>query len=101
VHGSVAGWAADGCAALVSVCRVPTVFLDLVEEVGGANAPWSAGFDAGFDRGADVVGVHVAIPHAVPADDDDGVAERRPGVLEGGNRRVLRFEEVHDLVPKR
>ena len=36
------------------------------------------GDDAGLDGGADVVGVHVAVPDAVAADDDDRVAEIAP-----------------------
>ena len=48
--------------------------------------------------GADVVGVDVAVPDAVAADDHDRVADARPHVLERGDGLVRRLEEVHDLV---
>ena len=54
--------------------------------------------DAGLDRGADVVGVHVAVPEAVAADDDDRVAEVAPRGLEAVDAVVGRLEEVHHLV---
>ena len=72
--------------------------VDLLEQVGDPDLMRSARFDAGFDRGADVVGVDVAVPDAVAADDDDRVAERAPRVLERGDRRVGRVEQVHHLV---
>ena len=56
------------------------------------------GLDPGLHCRADVVGVHVAVPDAFAADDDDRVAERSPRVLEGRDRRVGRVEEVHHLV---
>ncbi len=56
------------------------------------------GIERRLDRGADVVGVDVAVPQALAADDDDRVADAGPHVLEGGDRVVGRVEEVHDLV---
>jgi len=46
-----------------------------------------------------VVGVHVHLPHALPADDDDGLAERLHALAQDG-RQVLcavRADEEHDL----
>ena len=63
------------CRAGARLLTDPLLFLDLVEEVGDADAPGSPGLDAGLDRGADVVGVDMAVPHAVTTDDDDRVAE--------------------------
>ena len=57
---------------------VGLVLLDLLVEVGDVDAGRRADRDAGLDRGPDVVGVHVAVPDAVAADDDDRVAERVP-----------------------
>ena len=59
--------------------RLLLAFLDLLEQVGDADLGGTPGDDAGLDGGADVVGVHVAVPDAVAADDDDRVAERAPG----------------------
>ena len=42
--------------------------------------------------------VHVAVPHAVAADDDDRVAELAPRAPELGDRVVGRVQEEHDLV---
>ena len=47
---------------------------------------------------ADVVGVDVAVPHPVAPDDDDGVADAGPHVLEPFDGVVGRGEQVHDLV---
>ena len=76
----------------------PALLLDLLEEVGDPDLPGPADVDGGLDGGADVVGVDVAVPDAVAADDDDRVADAGPHVLEGGDRLVGRLEEVHDLV---
>src|SRR5262249_41497571 len=86
------------------LCRLvtnPLLLFDLVEEVRDANTPGSPSFDARLDRSADLVRVHVAVPHAVATDDDDRVAERGPRLLERGDRPFLGFEGVHDLVPER
>ena len=56
------------------------------------------GVDAGLDGRADVVGVDVAVPEAVAADHDDGVADAGPHLLEGLDGVVRRAQEVHDLV---
>ena len=59
---------------------------DLLEQVGDPDVAGPAGVDGGLDRGADVVGVDVAVPDAVAADDHDRVADAGPHVLERGDR---------------
>ena len=74
----------------------PAFLFDLLHEVGDADRVRAAGVDAGLDRGADVVRVHVAVPDAVAADDDDRVADRGPRLAErrassrrGASRRYM------------
>ena len=77
----------------------PALLFDLLDQVGDADRVRAARVDAGFDRGADVVGVHVAVPDAVAADDDDRVADRAP--TPRGTPAIVvvgRVEEVHHLV---
>ena len=50
---------------------------DLLGEVGDPDPVRPAGLDAGLDRRADVVDVHVDVPQALAADDDERVAEPR------------------------
>ena len=64
----------------------PALLLHLLEQVGDPDVAGPPGLDPGLDRAADVVGVHVAVPQAVAAHDDDRVAERRPRRLERGDR---------------
>ena len=77
------------------------LLLDLLEQVGDPDVARPAGLDAGLDGAADVVGVHVAVPEAVAADDHDRVAERGPRLLERVDGRVVGVEQVHHLVAQR
>ena len=61
----------------------PALLLDLLVEVGHPDAVRPPGVHAGLDGRADVVGVDVAVPQAVAADHDDGVADAGPHLLEG------------------
>ena len=71
----------------------------VVEQVGHPDLPWPpSGLDRGLDRPADVVGVDVAVPQPVAADDDDGVADAAPRRPEAVDPLVRQVEEVHDLV---
>ena len=56
--------------------------------------------DTGLDRGADVVGVHMAVPEAVAAHDDDRVAERVPRARNCGIDVIRRVEEEHHFVAR-
>ena len=56
----------------------PPLLLDLLVEVGHPDALRPPGVQAASMAGADVVGVDVAVPQAVAADHDDGVARCRP-----------------------
>ena len=77
--------AAGTAAAGDRASRNPLVLvLDLLEEIGDADLMRAAGVDPRLDRATDVVGVHVAVPDSVAADDHDRVAERAPRVLERG-----------------
>ena len=76
----------------------PALLFDLVEQVGDPDVAGTPAVDGRLDGRADVVGVDVAVPQPVAADDDDRVADPGPHVLEGGDRLVGRLEEVHDLV---
>jgi hypothetical protein len=72
---------------------------DLLEQVGHPDLLRPATeVERDLDGGADVVGVDVAVPQAVAADDDDRVADRSPPLLEGLDARRRQVEEVHDLV---
>ncbi len=79
----------------------PAFLLDLFGQVGDPDLARTPGVEGRFNRGADVVGVDVAIPQPVPADDDDRVPETGPHVLEGRDELVLGREEVHHLVARR
>ena len=76
----------------------PALLLDLLPEVGDPDLAGPAGLEGGLDGGTDVVGVDVAVPQAVAADDDDRVAEPGPHLAERRDGLVGRLEEVHDLV---
>jgi hypothetical protein len=76
----------------------PPLLLDLFEQVGDPDAAGPAAVERRLDGGADVVGVDVAVPHAVAADDHDGVADAGPHLLERPDGVVGRLEQVHDLV---
>ena len=52
---------------------------------------------AGLDGRPDVVGVDVAVPQALPPDDDDRVADARPHLLKVGDGVGRGLEQVHDL----
>ena len=84
---------------LVGRCLAyPALLLDLLHEVGDANLPGAAGVESGLNGRADVIGVDVAVPQAVAAHHDDGVADAGPHVLEGRDGLVVGFEHVHDFV---
>ena len=68
----------------------PALLLHLLVEVGHPDAVRSPRVHAGLDGRADVVGVDVAVPQAVAADHDDGVADARPHLLERLNGVVGR-----------
>ena len=93
------------CASLVARCRhrclTPRVLVgDLLEQVGHADpARPAVEVERRLDRRADVVGVDVAVPGALAADDHDRVADRSPALLEIADPRVVELEEVHHLVP--
>ena len=72
--------------------------LDLFGEVGDLDTAGRTGTDARLDGGADVVDVHVHVPQALPADHDQGVAERGEGLAQGRDGVVVGLEEVHHLV---
>ena len=56
---------------------------DLLEQVGDADLERATiEVERGLDRRADVVGVDVAVPQPVAADDDDRVADLAPPLLE-------------------
>ena len=76
----------------------PALLLDLLVEVGDADPCGAPGVHARLDGRADVVGVDVAVPQPVAADDDDGVADAGPHLLEGLDGVVGRVEQVHHLV---
>ena len=76
----------------------PTLLLDLLPQIGDSDLAGPARLHSGFDGGPDVVGVDVAVPHAVAADHDDGVPETGPQLTERRDRLIRRFEQVHDLV---
>ncbi|CAB4608633.1 unannotated protein [freshwater metagenome] len=76
----------------------PALLLEFVEKIRHADALRPSDLDGGFDRRTDVVGVDVAVPETVPADNNDRIAERRPHILETGNRFVGGVQEVHDFV---
>ena len=76
----------------------PALLFDLLEEVGDPDGAGPAGVERRLDGRADVIGVDVAVPQAVPADHHDRVAEAGPHLLERRDGLVGRLEQVHDLV---
>ncbi len=78
----------------------PLLLFDLFEQVGDPDVARPARDDAGLDRGTDVVGVDVAVPQPLAADDDDGVTDGTPRALEPADRLILRVQQVHHLVPQ-
>ena len=66
----------------------PALLLDLLEQVGHPDLAGAAAVQGGLDGVADVVGVDVAVPEAVAADDHDRVADAGPHVLERRDGRV-------------
>ena len=76
----------------------PALLLELLVEVGHPDTRRPAGVHPRLDGGADVVGVDVAVPQAIPAYDDDGVADARPDLLEVLHGVVGGMQEVHHLV---
>ena len=89
------GAGAAGDRRLATACSLG----DLLEQVGDADLlrP-SVEVERDLDRGADVVGVDVAVPEPVAADDHDRVADLAPALLEGVDPVVGEVEEVHHLV---
>ena len=62
---------------------------DLLEQVGDPDPVRPAvEVEGGLDGRADVVGVDVAVPRPVAADDDDRVADLAPALLEGRRCRA-------------
>src|SRR6185437_15160930 len=79
----------------------PALLFDLLVEIGHPDARRAPlHVERRLDGGTDVVRVDVAVPHPVPADHDDGVADAGPDVLEALDGVVGRGEHVHDLVPQ-
>ena len=71
----------------------------LLGEAGDPDPVRPAGVDPGLDRGADVVDVHVDVPQAAAADDDQGVAEPvQRGAQRGDRASSGGVEQVHHLV---
>ena len=77
----------------------PPFLLHLAGQVGDPDLAGAAGLDARLDRRADVVGVDVAVPQPVAADDHDRLADLHPRGLEGVDLLVGGVEQVHHLVP--
>ena len=74
---------------------------DLLEQVGDPDLPGPAvEVEGDLDGGADVVGVDVTVPDPVPADHDDGVADRSPSLLEILDAVVAQIAEEHHLVAR-
>ena len=72
---------------------------DLLEQIGDADlARPPVAVEGGLDGGADVVGVDVAVPDPVAADDDDRVADLPPALLEVLDAVVGEVAEEHHLV---
>ena len=70
----------------------------LLGEVGHPHPVGPPGLDPGLEGRPDVVDVDVDVPEPVAADDDEGVAERRERLAQGGDPVVVGVEEVHHLV---
>ena len=72
---------------------------DLLEQVGDADLERTpVEVEGCLDRRSDVVGVHVAVPHAVAADDDDRVADRPQPCFRASMFGVGEVTEEHHLV---
>ena len=64
---------------MISAVAVGVLVGDLLEQVGDPDLLRPAAeVERHLDRGADVVGVDVAVPQPVAADDHDRVADRAP-----------------------
>ena len=78
----------------------PPLLFDLLPQVGDPDAAGPARLQRRLDGGADVVGVDVAVPQALPAHHHDRVTQTGPDLAERRERLVGRLEQVHDLVPR-
>ena len=92
------GWPDGAASGRVRRLADPALLLDLLGQVGHPDPLRAPRIHPGLDRGPDVVGVDVAVPQPVPADDDDRVPDAGPHLFEVRHGVVRGVEEVHDLV---